>query len=350
MDRPFARRVAAVAALLLVGLALSSAFSASVTGFQTEYAAEPVDPVADAPDIATHTPAVLDLDSRLAEFSARDRRAVENATDGPPVRVLEPNAALSQLPDDDIEYAVLHDRYYRANVTYLHDPDGVGRSNFSLAMNFTRVPTETAMNDLAVDYANATPGVQHIVDTGTGTNDGNLTTTTLVDTDGTYYLVTVENGGELFSTIFLAAVSIPLGMTGRAYLAAGVPLGVLLLQTGVPRPLTYRRAFGVTAATLPLGLLAAATLTAPLTLGRVLGRGVLVLPFTCALPAGTALAHRNWGRAALATLAAGALLATAAVLAALSSPFLAAVVLALGAFTVPIGGVTLLGFGYWLAD
>lgn len=245
------RRVAAVVALLIVGLALSSLFGAHVTGFDTTQVATEVSPETDPGTVATRVDAVLDAESLVNDDPSASRSAVETAFetgryDGDD----HPTELHVALDDADYRYAVYGESYYRWNAT-------TGANASSVAIRTEPVAAETVLSELAVPYEEASPAARRAVDEGEIEDDLVANDTVVVD-DGTYYVIGLENPGRTALRLIATPFVLLLTSAGRAYLGVALGLLALVARRG-DHPLNGPRGLAVAGLAVPASWVVTAT-------------------------------------------------------------------------------------------
>ncbi|WP_115863299.1 hypothetical protein [Halorussus litoreus] len=245
------RRVAAVVALLVAGLALSSLFAVHATEIDTTQVATEVSSADDSDAIASRVHAVLDAESLVNDDPPESRSAVETAFetgryDGDD----HPTELYVALDDTDYRYAVYEGSYYRWNAT-------TGANDSSVTIRTEPVAAETALSELAVPYEQASPAAQRVVD-GAEVEDDLVVEDRVVVDDGTYYVIGLENPGRTTLQLFATPFVLVLTSAGRAYLGVALGLLALLARRG-DRPLDGRCGLLVAGLAVPTAWLVTAT-------------------------------------------------------------------------------------------
>jgi|GEM_PF-1249478 len=298
------------------------------------YEATAFDPESEAHVLAHRSSAVENLTAAADEPD--NRKLLDRAADGETVSVPANHSRLGYLAHED-GYAVYRGEYYLVNGT---------ERNETVTVRLEARTTDQAMDDLAVPYESASPGVKRVVDRGNATitrNESDRTTGNesvgnesgefslgpdvppVVERDGTYYAIGLVNPLSILLPFAQAAVVRWLQRLGNVY--AGGALGVLgaTAFTRSRSALTLRSATVVAAFTAAVhGVLVVASPTPsnPIAAGSSLLDAFVLAG---ALGVGVALRPPRSGRRMLAAagIVMGAIFTTAATNAAMVGSILA---------------------------
>ncbi|RDZ34749.1 MULTISPECIES: hypothetical protein [unclassified Haloferax] len=262
------KRLAAVVALLLVGIALSQSFAVatSTSSLESTYGAEEV--TADSPPglVASYDPDVVNLAATVNETPQLREPVATAARTGRYDGDIEPEAYMT-LSDvnEDAEFAVYDGRYYRFSLNVSGDPV---RATIELE------PTdwETVSTAVSTPAANASADVREAIDGGTVTNS-TFVVPGVYERGGAHYLVHPANEGEILGNFLALVGGFLFNPIGWAYTVAGLGLLGAFRVRRRARPLDRR-----TAVLVVPGTLAAMWLGTTLTNTGSLGMRYVLIP------------------------------------------------------------------------
>ncbi|MCO8268750.1 hypothetical protein NKF06_19755 [Haloferax sp. AB510] len=255
------KRLAAVVALLLVGVALSQSFAVatSTSTLESTYEADAV--TADSPPglVASHDADVVNLDKTVNRTPQLRESVATAARTGRYDGDIEPEAYMT-LSDvnEDAEFAVYDGRYYRFSLNVSDDPVGA-------TIELDPTDWETVAAAASSPAANASADVREAIDEGTVTNS-TFVVPGLYERGGAHYLVYPANEGEILGNFLAVVGGFLFNPIGWAYTVAGLGLlGAFRIHRRT-RPLDRRTALLVVPGTL-VAMWLATTLTSTGSLG-----------------------------------------------------------------------------------
>ncbi|ELZ81224.1 hypothetical protein C454_09271 [Haloferax gibbonsii ATCC 33959] len=249
------KRLAAVVALLLVGVALSQSFAVatSTSAIESTYQAEEV--TADSPPglVASHDSDVVNLDETVNETPQLREPVATAARTGRYDGDIEPEAYMT-LSDvnEDAEFAVYDGRYYRFSLNVSGDP-------VRATIELDPTDWETVSAAASSPASNASADVREAIDEGTVTNS-TFVVPGLYERGGAHYLVSPANPGEVIGNFLTIVGGFLFNPIGWAYTVAGLGLLGAFRIHGRARPLDRRTALLVVPGTL-VAMWLATTLT-----------------------------------------------------------------------------------------
>ncbi|RDZ52214.1 hypothetical protein C5C07_10515 [Haloferax sp. Atlit-4N] len=249
------KRLAAVVALLLVGVALSQSFAVatSTSAIESTYQAEEV--TADSPPglVASHDSDVVNLDETVNETPQLREPVATAARTGRYDGDIEPEAYMT-LSDvnEDAEFAVYDGRYYRFSLNVSGDP-------VRATIELDPTDWETVSAAASSPASNASADVREAIDEGTVTNS-TFVVPGLYERGGAHYLVSSANPGEVIGNFLTIVGGFLFNPIGWAYTVAGLGLLGAFRIHGRARPLDRRTALLVVPGTL-VAMWLATTLT-----------------------------------------------------------------------------------------
>ncbi|AFK20333.1 hypothetical protein E6P09_13490 [Haloferax mediterranei ATCC 33500] len=333
------KRLAAVVALLLVGVLITQSFS--VAGeLQTTYVSEEATAETAPELVAAHDSDIVSLSRHVngtPQLEAPVETAAETGTFDGQIES-EAYMALSDI-NEDTEFAVYGGQYYRLSLTVSGDP-------VSATLRLSPTDWETVSQAATEPAANASANVQAAIDDGS-VDVGSFVDQGLFSRGGTSYLVYPENIGAVYGKFFSAIGAYLFNPVGWAYTIAGIGLLVAFRSRGTARPLDQRTALAVIPGTL-LALWLATTLTGS---GSLSMRYVLTpasgVVAAFGLFAGFCLRRRAWK-----SLVAGSVILPIVVIGAnalLLGAFGAIFSVLFGLFIGGVGSLLLVPYGYVFA-
>lgn len=282
------RRTVAVVALLVVGVALSFSFHATVGGMQAQYTATPVDQETNATAIASAAANVTDLDARLEGAPDRATTFVDRAIRTGTASGTVPPQLYTVLENVHAPYGAYDGRLYRWSVT-----TSAG-STTDVTLQMQRVSTQTVVTALAKPYRNASKTVRSAIDEGTVTAD--TTRLGIYTKDGTDFLVAPTHPGAIVSQLFEGVLGYLFTPVGRGFVAVAV--GILAFQYREPtrdRILTPRRAVAVATLAIPVAVVSTLVFeTGSLT--RLIRQPASAFVVSLGVVAGVYVHRHQWGR------------------------------------------------------
>ncbi|ELZ94074.1 hypothetical protein C440_10653 [Haloferax mucosum ATCC BAA-1512] len=236
------KRLAAVVALLLVGVLITQ--SISVAGeLQTTYVSEEVSAETSPELVAAHDSDIVSL-SRYVNGTSKLEAPVETAAEtGIFDGQIESEAymALDDI-DEGAEFAVYDGQYYRLSLNVSGDP-------VSATIRLSPTDWETVSQAAAEPAANASTDVQETIDEDS-VDVGSFVDQGLFSRGGTYYLVYPENIGAAYGKLFSAIGAFLFNPVGWAYVITGLGLLIAFRNRSTVRPLDRKMALAVIPGTL----------------------------------------------------------------------------------------------------
>ncbi|ELZ76775.1 hypothetical protein C456_03791 [Haloferax volcanii DSM 14919] len=239
------KRLAAVVALLLVGIALSQSFAVatSTSSLESTYEAEEV--TADSPPglVASYDADVVNLAATVNETTQLREPVATAARTGRYDGDIEPEAYMT-LSDvnEDADFAVYDGRYYRFSLNVSGDP-------VRATIELDPTDWETVAAGASSPAANASADVREAIDGGTVTNS-TFVVPGLYERGGAHYLVHPANEGEILGNFLALVGGFLFNPIGWAYTVAGLGLLGAFRVRRRARPLDRRTALLVVPGTL----------------------------------------------------------------------------------------------------